>query len=86
MDLEQTLNKIVELGRELPAHRGHDPGGRRPPGPALVRPLDMAGASLTLSKLDPEIDGLLGAPAESPSARSDLSVPRARLAPASRAR
>jgi dihydroxyacetone kinase-like protein len=26
--------------------------------------LDMAGASLTLSKLDPEIDGLLGAPAE----------------------
>jgi dihydroxyacetone kinase-like protein len=26
--------------------------------------LDMAGASLTLTKLDPEIDGLLGAPAE----------------------
>jgi phosphoenolpyruvate---glycerone phosphotransferase subunit DhaK len=26
--------------------------------------LDMAGVSLTLSKLDPEIDGLLGAPAE----------------------
>jgi phosphoenolpyruvate---glycerone phosphotransferase subunit DhaK len=26
--------------------------------------LDMAGASLTLSKLDAEIDGLLGAPAE----------------------
>jgi dihydroxyacetone kinase-like protein len=26
--------------------------------------LDMAGASLTLSRLDPEIDGLLGAPAE----------------------
>jgi dihydroxyacetone kinase-like protein len=26
--------------------------------------LDMAGASLTLSRLDPEIDELLGAPAE----------------------
>ncbi len=26
--------------------------------------LDMAGASLTLSRLDPEIDGSLGAPAE----------------------
>lgn len=33
--------------------------------------LDMAGASLTLVKLDDEIDGLLGAPPRSRSASSD---------------